>query len=217
MPVTTLYCLSGSPPCNFVRSLAKHLNVELTLKCVDFSKMEHFADDYLKLNPFHKVPTLDDDGLVLYESNAIAYHLLRYYAPESELYPSCYKERARIDQVLATVTNTIQPQQPLFHRPLFCGSTKPTEEEVSDFEQNALKGFEHLVGDDKFAIGDKLTLADLSLVSNLAIALENTFVDSTKFPKLASYYERVKSELPYFEEIYRPAIAFLQQDWAEVE
>ncbi|KAK8779760.1 hypothetical protein V5799_018901 [Amblyomma americanum] len=150
MPVTTLYCLSGSPPCNFVRSLAKHLNVELTLKCVDFSKMEHFADDYLK-------------------------------------------------------------------RPLFCGSTKATEEEVSDFEQNALKGFEHLVGDDKFAIGDKLTLADLSLISNLAIALENTFVDSAKFPKLASYYERVKSELPYFEEIYRPAIAFLQQHWAEVE
>ncbi|XP_077507690.1 glutathione S-transferase 1-1-like [Amblyomma americanum] len=216
MPAT-LYCLSGSPPCTFVRSLAKHLNVELTLKTVDFSKKEHLDDDYLKMNPFHKVPTLDDDGFVIYESNAIAYYLLRKYAPESELYPSCCKERARIDQVLATVANTIQPQQLLFYRPLFCGSTKPTQEEVSDFEQNVLKAFEHLVGDGKFAIGDKLTLADLSLVSNLAIALETTFVDSAKFPKLASYYERVKSELPYFEEVYRPAIAFLQQHWAELK
>ncbi|KAK8789144.1 hypothetical protein V5799_021081 [Amblyomma americanum] len=216
MPVT-LYNLPGSPPCGFVRSLAKHLGVELTLKNLDFAKKEHLAEDYLKLNPFHKVPTLDDDGFVVYESNAIAYYLLRKYAPESDLYPACYKERARIDQVLAAVASTIQPQQLLFFRPRFWENTKPTEEEVTAFEHNVLQGFEHLIGDGKFALGDDLTLADLCLISNLAIALENNSVDTAKFPKLASYYERVKPELAYFEEIYRPAITYLQQRWAELK
>ena len=33
--------------------------------------------DYLKLNPNGKVPTLDDDGLILFESLAINLHLAR--------------------------------------------------------------------------------------------------------------------------------------------
>ncbi|KAH7957617.1 hypothetical protein HPB52_020803 [Rhipicephalus sanguineus] len=219
-----LYNLPGSPPCGFVRSLAKHLGVELTLKDLDFAKKEHLSEEYLKINPFHKVPTLvEEDGFIVYERqvyrallNAIAYHLLRKYAPESDLYPECYKERARIDQCLAAVASTIQPHQLMFFRPRFWENKKPTEEEVTSFEENVLKGLQYLVTD-KFATGDKLTLADLCLVANLAISLENGSADASKFPKLAAYYERVKPELAYFEEIYRPSITYLQQRWSELK
>ncbi|KAL1454678.1 hypothetical protein MTO96_043729 [Rhipicephalus appendiculatus] len=113
---------------------------------------------------------------------AIAYYLLRKYAPESDLYPACYKERARIDQCLAAVSSTVQPRQLMFFRPTFWENKKPTEEEVAAFEENVVTGYQHLVTD-KFATGDKLTLADLCLVANLTFTLENGSVDQSKIPQ----------------------------------
>ncbi|XP_037565981.1 glutathione S-transferase 1-1-like [Dermacentor silvarum] len=202
----TLYNIIGSPPCNFVRALAKHLGIELKLKNLDYANKEQFSDEYLKINPFHKVPAIDDEGFVVYESNAIAYYLLRKYAPNSELYPACIKTRTRIDQILSAAVTTIHSESAVFIRPRVYEKTKPTTEEITAFEQNVLRGLEHLIGDGKFAVGDNFTLADISLTARLIVPLESKFVDPSKFPKLASYYDRVKHEQPYFDEIYKPAI-----------
>ncbi|KAH6931735.1 hypothetical protein HPB50_000042 [Hyalomma asiaticum] len=213
----TLYNVTGSPPCGFVRSVAKKLGVELELKNLDFLKKEHLTPEYLKLNPFHKVPTLEDSGFVVYESNAIVYYLLRKYAPKSELYPECVKHRTRIDQILAAVSSTIQPHKAAFFRPLMMEKKKPTSENVASFEENVLKGFEHLIGDRKFAVGDQFTLADLCLFSSMAGVFEMHFFDKNKFPKLTAYYERVLPEITGYDEIYKPAITIMKERWLNVK
>ncbi|KAH7956296.1 hypothetical protein HPB52_007898 [Rhipicephalus sanguineus] len=167
-----LYNIVGSPPCNLVRSLAKHAGIELKLKNLDYANKEHLGDEYLKINPFHKVPALDDDGFVFYESNAIAYYLLRKYAPESELYPACIQTRTRIDQVLSAIVTTIHSATAVFNRPRILLKTKPTTEELAQFEQNVVRGLEHLIGDGKFAVGDDFTLADMALTTRIVVALE---------------------------------------------
>ncbi|XP_065286659.1 glutathione S-transferase 1-like [Dermacentor albipictus] len=202
----TLYNINGSPPCNLVRSLAKHLGIELKLKNLDAANKEHLSDEYLKVNPFHKVPAIDDEGFIVYESNAIVYYLLRKYAPESELYPACIKTRTRIDQILSAVVTTIHNATIDTFRPLISRKTKPTTEEIAALEENIVRGLEHLIGDGKFAAGDNFTVADMALTGRLPVALETNFVNPSKFPKLASYYDRIKREQPYFEEIYKPAI-----------
>ncbi|XP_075539880.1 glutathione S-transferase 4-like [Dermacentor variabilis] len=237
----TLYNINGSPPGNLVRALAKHLGIELKLKNLDAANKEHLSDEYLKVNPFHKVPAIDDEGFIVYESNAIVYYLLRKYAPESELYPASIKTRTRIDQILSAVVTTIQPKSDSFvrdmfspllrlssrpnedhfarccyhvaytsiltaSRPLISRKTKPTAEEIAALEENIVRALEHLIGDGKFAAGDTFTIADMALAGRLPVALENNIVNPSKFPKLASYYDRVKREQPYFEEIYKPAI-----------
>jgi len=45
------------------------------------------APDYLKLNPNGRVPTIDDNGFVLYESNVIVRYLASTYG-DSRLLPS---------------------------------------------------------------------------------------------------------------------------------
>ncbi|XP_077511397.1 glutathione S-transferase 1-like [Amblyomma americanum] len=212
-----LYNLFGSPPCGFVRSLAKEIGVELTLKNLDYANKEHLSKDFLNVNPFHMVPTIDDEGFIVYESNAIAYYLLRKYAPSSKLYPANIKDRARIDQVLSTASCSIQPHLVTFLRPRFWEKTEPTVEEVTSFEKNVLKGLEYLIGDTKFAVGNEVTLADLSLIGHLIIALENHSIQKAKFPKLTAYYQRLKSALPYFEEIHGPAIEFVKEVWAKLK
>ncbi|KAH7959820.1 hypothetical protein HPB49_014044 [Dermacentor silvarum] len=124
------------------------------------------------LNPFHKIPTFSDDGFIIYESSAICYYLLRKHAPENELYPNCPRARARIDQALATITSTIQPHYFKFLIPRFYKLKKPTAENVEQFEENVVKGFEHVLGDGNYVLGDKLSVADLSLVAHLAFVLE---------------------------------------------
>nr|XP_054923585.1 glutathione S-transferase 1-like isoform X2 [Dermacentor andersoni] len=202
----TLYNINGSPPCNLVRALAKHLGIELKLVNLDAAKKEHLSDEYLKVNPFHKVPAIDDEGFIVNESNAIVYYLLRKYAPESELYPASIKIRTRIDQILSAVVTTIHNATIDTFRPLISRKTKPTPEEIAALEENIVIGLEHLIGDGKFAAGDTFTIADMALAGRLPVALETNFVNPSKFPKLASYYDRIKREQPYFEEIYKPAI-----------
>ncbi|XP_037514398.1 glutathione S-transferase 1 [Rhipicephalus sanguineus] len=205
----TLYNFNGSPPCATVRMLAKHIGVDLELKTVDTFKKEQFAPEYLKLNPFHKIPTLSDDGFIVYESSAICYYLLRKHAPESELYPDCPRVRAHIDQALATISSTIQPHYFEFFKPRFYELTKPTAEDMEQFEENVIKGFEHVLGDGNYVLGDKLSLADLSLVAHLTIVLEVPFLNAEKYPKLKAYYNRLKAQLPYFEEVNRQGISDL--------
>nr|QRE01768.1 glutathione S-transferase Epsilon 2 [Dermacentor marginatus] len=215
MPIV-LYNVEGSPPCFFIRSLAKEIGLSLTLKNITLKNGDHLTEEFQKLNPFHKVPTIDDDGFVVYESNAIAYYLLRKYAPACELYPDCIETRTQIDQVLAAVSVNIQPHAAAFFRPCLLQQSKPTFEEELTFEVNVIKGLEHLIGEAKYAIGDQYTIADLCLIGEILVALENGSVDKNNFPKLTSYYERLKAELPYFEEIYAPNIEAIKRMWSEL-
>jgi glutathione S-transferase len=94
-----LYSGRRSPNARKVRLLAKELDLPLEIVNPDFAKGELRTDDFLALNPNGKVPVLDDDGFVLWESCAI----LRYLAekhPERDLVPSDRRERAVVDQWL---------------------------------------------------------------------------------------------------------------------
>uniref|UniRef100_A0A023GFS3 Putative glutathione s-transferase n=1 Tax=Amblyomma triste TaxID=251400 RepID=A0A023GFS3_AMBTT len=213
----TLYNLPGSPPCGFIQALAQLLGIVLNIKNLNFAEKEHLSPEYLKINPFHKVPAIDDDGFTLYESAAIAYYMLRKYAPKSELYPANITSRARIDQILAVLSSNLHPQSAEFYRPRFYFQTKPSAQEVAKFEQNVVKGFEQLLGDGNFAVGDTLTIADLSLVSHLTLALEIDSVNTAKFLKLHSYYQRMKSELPCFEKVFTPVVNHVKQVWANLK
>ena len=55
--------------------LEKQLPYELIL--VDIAKGEQRDENYMKLQPFGKVPVLDDSGSIIFESRAICKYLER--------------------------------------------------------------------------------------------------------------------------------------------
>ena len=63
---------------------------------VDMVAGAHRAPEYRKLNPYGRVPTLDDDGFVLYESTAILNYLEATH-PKPALVPADPKGRALVD------------------------------------------------------------------------------------------------------------------------
>ena len=70
MPID-LYYMSLSAPCRAVILTAKLAGVELNLKIVNLMTGEQMKPEFLKLNPQHTVPTLDDNGFIITESRAI--------------------------------------------------------------------------------------------------------------------------------------------------
>ena len=95
----TLYDIKESPHGRKVRLLAAELGLPLHMVARDPRTGETRSADYLAKNPNGKVPTLEDDGFVLWESAAI----LKYLAakcPGSELGGKDAKSKALVDQWL---------------------------------------------------------------------------------------------------------------------
>jgi len=64
--------------------------------------------EYLAMNPNSYVPTIEEDGFVLYESNAI----VRYLGardPEARIWPKDLRERADADRWMEWQSNTFTP------------------------------------------------------------------------------------------------------------
>ena len=80
---------------------------------IDMMARAHRSEAYLKLNPYGRVPTLEEDGFVLYESTAILDYLEATH-PQPPLVPSDARGRAQVsmhmklcDIQLARQTGTI--------------------------------------------------------------------------------------------------------------
>ena len=54
--------------------------------------------EYRAMNPTGLVPTLQEDGFTLWESNAICRYLCQAHAPDSKLWPQEARARANVDR-----------------------------------------------------------------------------------------------------------------------
>lgn len=78
---------------------AHHLGTKLDLVLVDLARGEHNSPEFLKLNPNHRVPVLEHDGFVLWESYAIMQYLADS-TPKQTLYPIDPRARADVNRWL---------------------------------------------------------------------------------------------------------------------
>lgn len=94
MPLV-LYHSPASPASRSVLLLLKYLSIDVEVKNLNLRENEQLTGDFLKINPQHCVPTIDDNGFILWESRAILTYLVETYAPN--LVPKSPKERAIIN------------------------------------------------------------------------------------------------------------------------
>ena len=62
---------------------------------IELSQRQHLSEEFLRLNPFGKVPVLIDENCVIYESTIINEYLNDEYPHPPELLPEDSAERAR--------------------------------------------------------------------------------------------------------------------------
>ena len=121
---------------------------------------------YLRLNPNGLVPTIDDDGFVLWESNAIVRYLTAKHAAGS-LWPEDLALRASADRWMDWQLSTYWPAI----RALFMGlvRTPPEKRDPHALEESRVKTAEVLrvldahLATHEYIAGDEFTMGDIPL------------------------------------------------------
>ncbi len=97
--------LSGN--CYKIRLMLGFLGLKYESVPIDTEKREQKRPEFLKLNPRGQIPVLEDDGLVLWDSQAILVYLASLYGA-SRWYPANPVAMSKIQQWLALSGNEIQ-------------------------------------------------------------------------------------------------------------
>jgi glutathione S-transferase len=135
--------------------------------------------EYLKLNPNGKVPTLVDDGVVMWESIAILLYLAEKF-PAATLLPTAVSERARAFQWLVWQPTTFgAPASILFRQMRFTPEDKRDQKVIdqarAEVTKNAeilaggLQGRDYLAG--TFSVADMALMPYLHVLAELKVAL----------------------------------------------
>src|SRR5262245_56143616 len=90
-----LYDYPDCPFCQKVRVVLVEKDLEFERKFTDLRKNEQRTADFLKLNPFGKVPVLVDEEVIVYDSTIINEYLNEEY-PNPPLLPEDSAGHARV-------------------------------------------------------------------------------------------------------------------------
>jgi glutathione S-transferase len=154
---------------------------------------------YKKMNPNSRVPTIDDNGFVLWESNAIVRYLAAKHAAGT-LWPNDLKVRADADRWMDWASSTVQP----IITPVFWGLIRTPAEKRdmaainADAEKTA-QAFEVLeqgLEGKQYAAGNDFTMGDIPV----GAFVYRWYALDVKHPPLKNveaYYKRLQ-ERPAF-------------------
>ena len=150
--------------------------------------------EYLKLNPFGQVPTIEDGETVLFDSNAILVYLAKRYGDPSWL-PEDALGAAAVQRWLSLTAGQIAYGPcaarlvTVFGAPL----------NLDTAQKIALKLFDVLdaeLADKNFATGDHVSIADIAAHTYIAHAPEGG-VSLEPYPNIRAWLRRVEA-LPRF-------------------
>jgi glutathione S-transferase len=190
----TLYTSPMSGNGRKVHMTLEEIGAPYQLSKLDLTKGEQKNQEYLQLNPNRKVPTLDDDGFILWESNAIILYLAEKH-PAANLLATGVQNRARMFQWLLFEQTTFRPPLSLLFR-----QTRFTPPEKQDTNaiaqawtevrtnmgilQHALSGRDY--------IGNIFSVADIAVLPYVYLA-QDLGVDLTAWPTVAAYWQRLSA------------------------
>jgi len=155
---------------------------------------ESRSPEYLRVNPNGHIPSLDDDGFILWESLAINMYLAENYGG-APLWPAETKEHARVYQWSLWAANEIEPRIVSIAKGLSQKSPDPVAVKAGLGQlAAALRVLEEELHN-PYLLGDTFTVGDLNLASTLREPGEDGIsgiaaVDLAPFPNVARWLDR---------------------------
>lgn len=155
---------------------------------------------YRALNPNGLVPMIEDDGLVLWESNAIVRYLGAKHAPGTAWYPEDPVERAKADKWMDWTTSSLATP----FRPLFWGILRTPEDQRDWVAINAahktcaqlLSIADETLASQPFLSGQALGMGDIPL-GCFAYAWFEMPIERPEMRHLRAWYERLRERPAY--------------------
>jgi glutathione S-transferase len=151
-----------------------HLPYEFIL--VEIQKGEQFQPEYLALHPFAKVPTIDDNGFILWESGAILTYLASKYDPSLDT----PEKIAIVNQWVIFANSTLSDG---IFAPQFQAKETP----------HLLGKLNEILSSQPYLIGETFSAGDVAVCALLGyVPMMLKDFDFTPYPNVVSYMERLK-------------------------
>ena len=189
-----LYNSAVSGNCYKVRLLFAHLGIEF--ETVDVSVVDRSNRKELigELNPALRVPTLVlDDGRPLAESNAILWH----FADGTQYVPEDRYERSQVLQWQFFEQYSHEPAIAVARFWLsYSGDPERHADQLPEWKRSgyaALDAMEMHLDGRKFLVGDRYSIADISLYAYTHVAHEGDF-DLGGYPAIRGWLGRVTAQ-----------------------
>lgn len=195
MPLV-IHAFPPSPRAFKVLLAANHVNVDYSLKVVNLGAGDQRTPEHTRLNVNQRMPVLEEDGYVLWESNAI----LEYLAakrPQSGLMPSdlrprlqvakwLYWESAHWDQACAIIVfeNVVKAA---------FGLGEASDAEVArgrKLLERLAKVLDAELSTRPYVAGEALTIADFSIAAPLCL-YDRAQLNLDSFPHVKQWMSRI--------------------------
>ena len=156
------FYFNGAPNPNKVALFLEEAGLPCELIPVDTRRGEQFKPEFLKVNPNAKVPAIDDDGVFVFDSNAI----LLYLAEKTGKFlpPNTPQNRAQTLSWLMFIASGLGPYsgQAVHFK---TAAPKDLDYAVNRYLYEAHRHYkildEHLAGS-KYMVGDTYTIVDMA-------------------------------------------------------
>jgi glutathione S-transferase len=186
-------------------ALKNHLALNCDVHSIDLGRGDQLTPDYVALNPNKKMPTLEDDGFVLWESNAILLYMAAKH-PDSGLWPSDLRGQADVLRWFAWESAHWDAESigmVTYERAskAVLGLGAPDPAFIARGERNFVR-FAAVLNESlkskSWLIGERLTIADFS-VGGLVPSAKGMGLPVGDFPEIVRWYEGIAA-LPAWRE-----------------
>ncbi|XP_037948722.1 glutathione S-transferase 1-like [Teleopsis dalmanni] len=192
-----LYGTEASPPVRACKLTLDALGLEYEYKIINTLAGEHKTKEYLRKNPQHTIPMLEDDDKYIWDSHAICAYLVNKYAKTDELYPKEPYARSIVDQRLHFESGVLfQGCIKNIAFPIFYQNATEVPREKIDAVYEAYDFLATFLGDQPYICGKTMTIADFSIASTVTSLVGL----APAIPKKVTAWIDRLSKLPYYNE-----------------
>jgi glutathione S-transferase len=207
-----LHIAPPSPRAIKVVALKNNLGLECEIRVLNFSTGDHTTPEFAALNPNMLMPVLEDEGFVLWESNAI----LQYLAakkPERGFWPSDPKRQSDVLRWMswegahwAPDGCSILIRENLLKRIFGGGDPDPAEVTRGESEFHRFAGvLDGSLKVRKWLTGNDLTIADYSVGAWMTVAQLAQY-PLAKYTEINRWYTALSSQPGWKEAIVPPPL-----------
>lgn len=165
--------------------------------------------EYRAMNPTGLVPTLQEDGFTLWESNAILRYTCNAHVADTSLWPRDAHARANVDRWMdAQQTTMNRPQGVVFIGLIRTAPDKRDQAAITEAVAEAARAW-NLIGSElgrhPYICGDALTLADVVWGVHVHRWLNMEF-ERPEVANLRPWYDRLLARPAYRDHVARPIV-----------
>jgi glutathione S-transferase len=189
-----LYDFKSSPNCQRVKVVLEEKKIPYETVNVDLRAGAQKTPDYLKINPYGKVPAIADGDTVLYESCIINEYLEEKYS-SPQLMPTDPGARAKARILVDFGLTQMDPAYTKLRMEMTKDEKDRNQETINAAKEDIKKRLQRLeqeLGDKEYLMGD-FSLVDADLIPRFTRLEGFGVLPDATLPRLGKYLQRMKA------------------------